>query len=346
MISVTPPSRSGLQILAAGPGVTLQDGGRQNFLRFGVTTAGPMDPLAFATANAAAEVRHDATAIEVSLGGIELMSAGAAVTVAIAGGDFRVALGDRDWTGAARVRLDPHARLAIRPGGKGVWCYLAIAGRIAIPSVLGSTATHVRSALGGLKGAALQAGDFLPITAPQVLAPPFAAIMAPWLERPGNVIRVVLGPQQDYFAADQIAAFLDGPWTISPRSDRMAYQLEGPRLRHAKGFNIVSDGVALGAIQVPGEGKPLVLMADRQPTGGYPKIATVIGADVGKLAQLRPGTPLRFEVASLADAIEARRTQARLLEPPIGLEPLVRTEFPSEFLLGLNLVDGVVGTTE
>jgi 5-oxoprolinase (ATP-hydrolysing) subunit C len=340
------PSRNGLHILGAGPGVTLQDGGRRNFLRFGVTVAGPMDPLAFATANAAAGTRHDATAIEVSLGGIEVMAEGAAVTVAIAGGDFRLALGDRDWTGAARVRLDPHARLVIRPGSTGVWCYLSVAGRIAIPAVLGSTATHVRSALGGLKGTALQAGDFLPITDPQVLEPPLAAIAAPWLKRPGNIIRVILGPQENYFAADQIATFIDGPWTISTRSDRMAYQLEGPRLKHAKGFNIVSDGIALGAIQVPGEGLPLVLMADRQPTGGYPKIATVIGADVGKLAQLRPGTQLRFEVVSLAEAVEARRIQARLLEPPIELEPLVRTEFPSEFLLGLNLVDGVVGTVE
>jgi 5-oxoprolinase (ATP-hydrolysing) subunit C len=338
--------RSGLQILSAGPGVTLQDGGRQNFLRFGVTTAGPMDPLAFAAANAVTEAQHGATAIEVSLGGIGVMAEGPALTVAVAGGDFRLALGDRDWIGPARLRLDPHTRLTIRPGPKGVWCYLAVAGCIAIPPALGSTATHARSALGGLKGNALQAGDFLPITHPQVLEPPLVAIVAPWLDRPGNVIRVVLGPQEDYFAADQIAAFLNGPWTISMRSDRMAYQLEGPRLRHAKGFNIVSDGIAIGAIQVPGEGQPLVLMADRQPTGGYPKIATVIGADLGKFAQLRPGTQLRFQVVSLPDAVEARRAQARLLKGPIGLEPLVRTEFPSEFLLGLNLVDGVVDSTE
>jgi len=217
------------------------------------------------------------------------------VTVAIAGGDFRFALEDRDWTGAARVRLDPHARLTVRPGRKGVWCYLAVAGHIAVSLALGSTATHIRSALGGLKGTALQAGDFLPISVPRVLEPPLAVFMAPWSERLGNVIRVVLGPQDDYFAADQIAAFRNAPWTISTRSDRMAYQLEGPRLKHTKGFNIVSDGIALGAIQVPGEGYPLVLMADRQPTGGYPKIATVIGADLGKLAQLRPGAQRRFQ---------------------------------------------------
>ena len=268
------------------------------------------------------------------------------VTVAIAGGDFRFALEDRDWTGAARVRLDPHARLTVRPGRKGVWCYLAVAGHIAVSLALGSTATHIRSALGGLKGTALQAGDFLPISVPRVLEPPLAVFMAPWSERLGNVIRVVLGPQDDYFAADQIAAFRNAPWTISTRSDRMAYQLEGPRLKHTKGFNIVSDGIALGAIQVPGEGYPLVLMADRQPTGGYPKIATVIGADLGKLAQPRPGAQRRFQAVPLAEAVAARRAQARLLEGPIGVEPLIRTEFPSEFLLGLNLVDGVVGTTE
>ena len=159
-------------------GVTLQDGGRKNFLRFGVTTAGPMDPLAFATANAAVEARQASTAIEVSLGGIEVMTEGVAVTVA--GGDFRLALGDCAWTGAARIRLDPHARLTIRPGRKGVWCYLAIAGHIAVSPTLGSTATHIRSALGGLKGTALQAGDFLPIDVPRVLEPPLAVFMAPW----------------------------------------------------------------------------------------------------------------------------------------------------------------------
>jgi 5-oxoprolinase (ATP-hydrolysing) subunit C len=344
MVFATSPG--GLRILSAGPGITLQDGGRQNFLRFGVTTAGPMDPLAFAVANAAVGARENATALEVSLGGIELMAEGAPVTVAVAGGDFRLLLGDHDWPAPARVQLDPKVHLAIRPGRNGVWCYVAVAGSIAIEPTLGSTATHTRSALGGIKGRGIAAGDFLPIIHPRVLDPALTAVLAPWLDRPGHIIRIVLGPQDDYFAAHQIAAFLNGPWTISARSDRMAYRLEGSRLTHAKGFNIVSDGVAMGAIQVPGEGTPLVLMADRQPTGGYPKIATVIGADLGKLAQLRPGTQLRFQAVSVPDAVEARRAQARLLTDPIGIGPLVRTEFPSEFLLGLNLVDGVVGSME
>ncbi len=103
----------------------------------------------------------------------------------------------------------------------------------------------------------------------------------------------------------------------------------------------MSDGIAFGAIQVPGDGKPVVLMADRQPTGGYPKIANVIGADLGKLAQLRPGAQISFAAVTIEEAVAARRAEAQTLERPIVREPLVRTEFPSEFLLGLNLVDGM-----
>jgi len=335
-----------LRVVAAGPGVTLQDGGRRFHLRFGVTAAGPMDPLAFATANAAAGAPPGATAIEVSLGGVELEAEGAPLTVAVAGGQFRLALGDRAMAPAARVRLDPGQMLSIRPGPAGAWCYVAVSGRIDVAPVLGSVSTHIRSALGGIFGRALQAGDLLPVTGARVLDPAPAAIVAPWLDRPGDVVRVVLGPQDDYFGRDDIAAFLTGPWTVSARSDRMAYRLEGPRLRHAKGFNIVSDGVAMGAIQVPGEGFPVVLMADRQPTGGYPKIATVIGADHGRLAQLRAGAQLRFEAVAVADAVDARRRDAQALARPIALTPLRRTEFPSEYLLGLNLVDGVISSAD
>jgi 5-oxoprolinase (ATP-hydrolysing) subunit C len=157
--------------------------------------------------------------------------------------------------------------------------------------------------------------------------------VAPWLDRPFDTLRMVLGPQHDYFADDQIATFLAGPWSVSARGDRMAYFLDGPRLTHARGYNIVSDGIAMGAIQVPGDGRPIVLMADRQSTGGYPKIATVIGPDICKLAQARPGTSFRFEAVSIEQAVVACREGTALLG----------THLSSEFLLGLNLIDGVVG---
>jgi biotin-dependent carboxylase-like uncharacterized protein len=332
-----------LRILAAGPGVTLQDGGRHGALRFGVTPAGSMDPLAFATANRAVGAPPEAPALEVSLGGLELTVEGDAISLAIAGGAFRLALDGRALGSPALIRLPPSQRLAIRPGAQGAWCYVAVAGRISVPPVLGSVSTHTRSGLGGLSGGALVAGDVLPVMTPRSLDPALARITAPWLDRRGDVIRVMLGPQDDYFAADQIAAFLQGPWTLSNRSDRMAYLLDGPPLAHVKGFNIVSDGIALGAIQIPGNGQPVVLMADRQPTGGYPKIATVIGADVGRLAQLRPGAQFRFHAVTIEVAVAARRQEALALADPIALEPLLRTDISSEFLLGLNLIDGISG---
>src|SRR5262249_37975773 len=234
------------------------------------------------------------------------------------------------------------AALAIRPGAHGAWCYVGIAGSLEVAPTLGSVSTHARSGIGGLNGRALSAGDVLPVAMPQVLEPEIATIAAPWLERGGEPIRVVLGPQHDYFSTDQIASFLRGPWTLPSRSDRMAYILEGAPIGHTKGFNIVSDGIAMGAIQVPGNGLPTVLMADRQPTGGYPKIANVIGVDLGRLAQLRPGERLRFQAVSIEEAVEARPAEAATLASPIAPEPDGDADRSAKFLLSTNLIDGMV----
>ncbi len=330
-----------LLVRAAGPGVTVQDGGRPGWLRFGVTAAGPMDPLAFATANRALGNPEGWAALEVSLGGLELAVDGGPVRLAVAGGVFDLSLDGRPLPPAARLTLEPGALLRIRAGAAGAWCYVAMAARLQLPAVLGSLATHTRSGMGGL-GRGLAAGDALPLADLRAAGGPVEALEAPWLDRPGAVIRVLPGPQDDYFGPDHMAAFLAGPWTVSGRSDRMAYLLSGPRLGHAKGFNIVSDGIAMGAIQVPGDGQPIVLMADRQPTGGYPKIAAVIGADLGRLAQLRPGAELRFQAVTHAQAVAARRAEHDALAAGVPGRTLVRTDFSSDYLLGLNLVDGVV----
>lgn len=329
-----------LKILTAGPGVTLQDHGRDGYLRYGVTAAGPMDRLAHATANLALGNDAGAAAIEVSLGGIEVAAEGAPLSIALAGGGFEVLLDGVKLPGWVRLELAPGAKLTVRAGTGGAWTYLAVAGVIDLPPFLGSLSTHTRSALGGLDGRGLAAGDTLPIADEQPRADVPELLLAPWLARPTDVIRAVPGPQDDYFSQDQIEIFRQGPWTVSPRSDRMAFRLDGPRLKHARGFNIISDGIAMGSIQVPGDGQPLALMADRQSTGGYPKIATIIGPDVGRLAQLRPDQPFRFETVSVAEAVAARRAEAEALAAPLQTEPVVRREFPSEFLLGLNLIDG------
>ena len=330
-------SRAGLRILSAGPGVTIQDGGRRGFLRFGVTESGPMDRLAHRTANRAAGVPQDSAAIEISLGGLELMAEGASLTAAVAGGAFNVSLDGCQLPSAATVRLDAGQKLAVRSGASGAWCYLAVKGRFDLPVVLGSVSVHTRSAFGG---APLEAGTLLPVVDSQPAGPRAAEILAPWLERPGEIIRVILGPQDDYFSPEQIADFFATTWAVSHRCDRMAYMLDGPKLSPAKGFNIVSDGTAPGSIQVPGGGQPIVLMADRPPTGGYPKIATVIGADLGRLSQLRPGHKFRFARSSAAEAVLARREEMEALAQPISIRAWSDSFMPKE-LLAQNLVDGV-----
>jgi 5-oxoprolinase (ATP-hydrolysing) subunit C len=347
----TVAAQAALRVLSAGPGVTLQDAGRHGYLRYGVTAAGPMDPLAHATANLAAGNPASSTAVEISLGGLALTAEAEPLAIALAGGDFVISLDARVLPlslsrSAMVLTIEPGAVLSIRAGQSGAWCYLAVAGRLVVPQLLGSNATHTRTGFGGVDGRAIRTGDRLSVEPSRRSMPPLGAIAAPWLERPPAVIRVVLGPQDDYFSAEQIAAFLDGPWHVSIKADRMACFLDGPRLTHAKGYNIVSDGIAMGAIQVPGDGRPIVLMADRQSTGGYPKIATVIGPDLGRLAQARPGTAFSFGAVSIAEAVAARREEAAALAHDLVVEPVVRTQFSSEFLLDVNLIDGVVNAIE
>jgi 5-oxoprolinase (ATP-hydrolysing) subunit C len=336
-----PDRKAGLRIISAGPGATLQDAGRHGYLRYGITAAGPMDPLAHATANLALGNPPGATAIEVSIGGVELTAELSPVTIAVAGGEFAISLEDRLLpAGAVVVTLEPGAVLKVRAGQSGAWCYVAVAGEFMSPQILGSHATHARTGVGGVDGRAIRADDRLHVDPANKPALPLARIAAPWLDRPPGIVRVVLGPQDDFFSKEQIALFRDGPWSVSARADRMAFYLDGPMLRHARGYNIVSDGIAMGAIQVPGNGRPIVLMADRQSTGGYPKIATVIGPDLGRLAQTRGGTQFRFEIVSVEEAVAARRAEAAALAGGVVVEPLVRSEFSPEFLLGLNLIDG------
>lgn len=324
-----------LLIRAAGPGVTVQDAGRFGYSSYGVTPAGPMDETAFRTATGAVGA---AAAIEVSLGGVTLESEGASLAVAIAGGAFDIRIDSEKLPPACLIALTPGARLAIRAGVSGAWCYVAIGARFDLPLALGSLSTHARSGIGPKP---LAAGDALRLldVAPAPDGP--QAIDAPWLAQDDAPIRVMLGPQDDYFTPEAIEAFLSSKWRVGARSDRMAYALEGPKLTHSRGHDIVSDGAAIGAIQVPGSGAPFVLMADRQPTGGYPKIATAIGADIGRLAQLRPGETLRFEKVGWAEAVAARAALKNKLAAEAVLTPLA-AEVSTEKLLAVNLIGGVV----
>jgi 5-oxoprolinase (ATP-hydrolysing) subunit C len=337
--------KSALRILSAGPGATIQDAGRRGFMRFGVTPAGPMDQGAFLAAAAAAGDIHGA-AVEASLGGLELTAQGGGVGLAIAGGAFDVRLDGQALPCACAVALEPGARLSIRAGKAGAWCYVAPFGRFALSPVLGSLATHSRAAIGGLDGRMLRAGDILELD--DLRPPPERplAIEAPWLGPARARIRVLLGPQDDCFSRETIEEFLFSEWRMSPRCDRMAYRLEGPALKHLGGHDIVSDGLVFGAIQIPGDGAPLILMADRQPTGGYPKIAHVIGADLDALAQMRPGDRVMFESVTRDEAVAARRRRAELISAGAELAALEQKELTPELLLSQNLIGGVIGARD
>ena len=326
-------------IRAAGPGVTIQDAGRFGYARFGVTPAGPMDPNAFQTATGAVGAT---AAIEISLGGMTLENVGARLAIAIAGGGFDIRLEGRRLPSACLLQLPPGATLTIRAGDWGAWAYLAIGGRFDLPPTLGALATHARSGLGPKP---LAAGDRLTIIDPSPAPTALCALQASWLAPDAAPIRVMPGPQNDYFSPEALAQFFDTPWRIGARSDRMAYALEGPPVAHAHGHDIVSDGAAMGAIQIPGSGLPFVLMADRQPTGGYPKIATVIGADLGRLAQKRPGETIHFQAVTLEAAVAARRTLfTTLAQGPRRMS--LACDMTTETLLAGNLVGGVISATD
>ena len=327
-----------LTLDSVGPGATIQDGGRHGWLRFGVTPAGPMDWVAHETANLALGNPPEAAAIEIGPGGIAV-TVDAPMPLAFAGGGFAWSRAGAALPTAARIMLKPGEVLRARAGQWGSFASLAVPDGVDVAPVMGSRATHVRSSLGGLDGRMLRAGDRFEVAAsdPQ----DDVAIEAPWLARSDVAIGVVLGPQDDHFARAAIDAFLAASWTLTAQADRMAYKLEGPKIAPARDFNIVSDGVALGAIQVAGDGQPMVLMADRQPTGGYTKIATVRRAAIARLAQLRPGESCRFAACEVEDARTALLDLRKRIATTADRLVALRRVPSAAALAGENLVGGV-----
>jgi 5-oxoprolinase (ATP-hydrolysing) subunit C len=332
-----------LRVLYAGPGVTIQDSGRYGYLCYGVTPAGPIDWAAFETANLALGNDLRAAAIEISVGGLEVIAEGAPLWVAFAGGDFSWARDGEPMPKVARLLLEPGKTLLARAENSGAFAYLAVDGGLDTPVTMGSRATHTRSGIGGIDGRMLRSGDVLPAASRgRDRGENFEAVIdAPWLARKSLPFRVVLGPQDDYFTQEALSVFFGNEFTLTAMADRMAYRFDGPEIASARGYDIVSDGIALGAIQIPGDKKPLVLMADRQPTGGYPKLGSIARADIGRLAQMRPGETCRFEMVSAREAREALlRLEEEIAETISCLRPLPE-KLASKSLLEANLINGV-----
>jgi biotin-dependent carboxylase-like uncharacterized protein len=331
-------------VLEPGFMCTIQDGGRYGLQRYGMPVAGALDDVSRQIANMLVHNAKDAAVLEIIGPGPTLRLDADCAHIAAAGCVSAVevirsngkAMTIAAYQSAILSRGDV-LRLPA-PRGGAVYC-VAVEGGFAIAPTLGSRATYTRAGIGGWHGRALAASDRLPLASQST--PRHGELRTSCrVEAPAH-LRVILGPQHGAFTHDAIAAFLSAEWKVSAASDRMGLRLEGPSLTHIGAAEVRSQGIAAGAIQVPGSGQPIILLADRQTTGGYPIIATVISADIAAAGRLSPGMAFRFEAVTYHEAMEARRgLQAWLAEAEVRLEP-VATPLSTETLLTHNLIGGV-----
>ena len=300
---------SKLVIPSIGPASSVQDGGRPGSQRYGLAPSGAMDRLALATANTLVGNPLFTASVEIGPFGAAFTAREGAVRVALAGASRNADIGGRAVAFDASLTLADGETLTLGFARNGSFSYLAIEGGIAGEPTFGSLAVNARAGLGSPYPRPLQAGDELKTAAASGAAERRIELPAV-ADAP---IRILWGPQDDEFADETRKLFIDSEWKISATSDRMGYRLEGPVLKHLHGHNIVSDGTVNGSLQVPGNGQPIVLMPDRGTSGGYPKIATVISADLGRLAQTPAGHGFRFRAVSMAEAQAEARKFAELL---------------------------------
>ncbi|MEL6168681.1 MAG: biotin-dependent carboxyltransferase family protein [Pseudomonadota bacterium] len=301
-----------LRVHAGGMLTTVQDQGRRRFQRFGVPVAGSLDPVAARLANALVGNPPEAAVLEMRVLGPDLECVGSPLRLAVVGatiaGQIRRANGEVIALDADRsFTLAPGDRVAIGPLRGSTTASLAVAGGVDVAPVMGSRSTFLRSGFGGLNGRALAPGDAVPVGHASGPEGPERGLDEPYETTCPDRIRVVLGPQDDHFTEGAIATLLGTEWRVSGQADRMGLRLDGQKLDHKNGHDIVSDGIVTGAIQVPGTGQPIVLLADRGTSGGYPKIATVIGADLPALGRVGPGAVFRFEAVTPAEGVAALR---------------------------------------
>ena len=320
-----------IEVVEPGVLTTVQDLGRHGYLRLGVPASGAMDLFALRAANILAGNPEGEACLEITVLGPRLQFLSDALIV-LTGADLAPELDDDPvpmWEAVAAYR---GSILSFQGPREGSRSYLAVAGGFDVPVVMGSKSTYVKAGLGGFKGRSLRAGDTLLTPLP---TPPLhlAGRRTPRELIPHyghqHALRVITGPQDDAFTDTGIEAFLSSSYTITAQSDRMGYRLEGPKIAHKVGPDIISDGIPFGGIQVAGDGQPIVLMADRGTSGGYTKIATVISADLSDLAQGMPGDRVSFKSVSIEQAHEALRQQEATLSrlKELLAAPIVSRQF-------------------
>lgn len=294
-----------IHVLRPGLLTTVQDLGRWGFQSQGVPVAGPMDAFSHRLANALVGNSRETATLEVTLIGPALEIEGDCV-IAIGGAEFGVTVDGGAVPHAQPFEVSSRAKLEFGARRRGARAYLAVDGGFDVPLALGSRATHVPTGIGGVKGRPLRKGDRLPVGAPvRPRRTTRHTTHAHDTLLPSAVVRALRGPDDDRFRAEAFEALQSASYAIDPDSDRMGYRLHGLELRHSRGADIISDVTPMGSVQVPGSGQPILLMADRQTSGGYPRIATVISADLGVAGQRAPGESLTFRLCSAADALSA-----------------------------------------
>jgi antagonist of KipI len=305
-----------IEVRAPGLLTTVQDLGREGFGPIGVSASGAADPLALRIGNRLAGNAEGAAGLEMALIGGTFVFPERTV-VALAGSDFGATLDDKSVEMWSSVEVRPGQTLRTGPTRAGARCYLCVRGGIDVKLFLGSASTHLLSGLGGFEGRALRKGDVLKMGTTGGTFRTFrrVGVAAKALAQlaPRKILRVTAGPQSDWFSGEAQKELYAGIYRVSEESNRMGLRLEGPAIASAAGGEMLSEGVCLGAVQITASGLPIILFVEQQTTGGYPKIANVISADLSSLGQLRPRDEIRFELVDMEKARTLLVEQERLL---------------------------------
>jgi allophanate hydrolase len=339
---------AGLRVLNPGLHTTVQDLGRIGYQALGVPVSGALDSLALQLANALVGNPAGAAALEILGVGPTLQIIADSVRLAVAGAGLVLIHKERALPAWQSVTLFHGEVFRLVLGRESVCAYLAVEGGFSNAPVLGSASTYVRAGLGGFHGRALQRGDEVPLAVDHSAERAEHHLPSPPLAAPDDPIRVVLGPQQQCFTEEALATLLSAEYRVSKHADRMGIRLDGPPLDHRDGWDIVSDAIATGAIQVPGSGRPIVLLADHQTTGGYPKIATVISADLPIVGRRRTGDAIRFAEVSVEQAEQLARDAEKKMSALLATIAPVSTSAVLDLasLYAGNLISGVVTAVE
>ncbi|MEC0281604.1 5-oxoprolinase subunit C family protein [Terribacillus saccharophilus] len=306
-------SRKLFQVIKPGLLTTFQDLGRTGYQEYGVVVAGAMDDFSLQIANLLVGNRRDDAGLEVTMMGPVLKVLEDSV-IAITGGNLSPRVNGKPAPMWKSFEVKEGQLVEFGQPMEGIRSYISVAGGFDLPVVMGSGSTFLKAKIGGLNGRALEKEDIL-YGNEDVHAVTGRSLHYDEIPKYQKevAVRVILGPHQDAFTDEAIKTFLSSNYEITPQSDRMGFRLKGPELTHKTTADIISEAIPLGGIQVPANGQPIILMADRQTTGGYTRIATVISTDISLLAQAAPGAVVRFEEVGMDEAQELYLKKQKLI---------------------------------